>query len=69
MPCPIRDHHREFRRLLTQSEPDPTDHNALEALSDDGYARGLAEYDESYRALSDPIWRDRYLRVSHKNEG
>lgn len=69
MPCPIRDHYMEFRRLLVQYEPDPTDHNAREALSDDGYARGLAKYDESYRALSDPIWRDRYLRVSHKNEG
>ena len=68
MPCPIRDHHREFRRLLAQFEPEPTDHNAREALLDESYAQGMADYDERYRALSDPIWKQRYLRLQSEDE-
>ena len=66
MPCPIRDHHREFRRLLAQYEPEPTDENARDALLDEGYARGMAEYDAAYQTLCDPIWEAHYLRPDHK---
>ncbi|MCK4786882.1 MAG: radical SAM protein [Desulfobacteraceae bacterium] len=66
MPCPIRDHHREFRRLLAQYKPVPTDENARDALLDENYARGMTEYDAAYQALSGPIWIERYLRPDHK---
>jgi len=62
MPCPIRDHHTDLRRLLAEHEPDPTDENARAALLDPNYARGLAEYDRAYQALSEPIWEQHYLR-------
>ncbi len=60
-PCPIRDHHGEFRQLLALHEPDPIDENARQALLDEGYARGLIAYDEALQALSEPLWEQRYL--------
>lgn len=65
MPCPIRDHQKELRRLIAQYEPDPTDVNAREALLDKEYARGMIKYDEDYKALSDPVWEEQYLRESN----
>jgi len=70
MPCPIRDHHAEFLQLLTQHEPEPMDANACDALLDKDYARGMAEYDAAYQALSDPVWEEYYLRErSSPNDG
>ena len=60
-PCIIRDHHAEFRRLVSQYEPDPTDDSARKALLDADYARGLERYDEQYQALSGPVWMKQYL--------
>jgi MoaA/NifB/PqqE/SkfB family radical SAM enzyme len=63
-PCPIRDHHAEFRRLIAQYEPEPIDENARAALLDPEYARGLEEYDAAYQKMSDPIWTSHYLQPS-----
>ena len=65
MPCPIRDHHKMFRQLLTRHEPDPMDVNARQALLDEDYARGLYEYDAAYEALSKPIWEEHYKSGNH----
>lgn len=62
MPCPMRDHHADLRRLLAEHEPDPTDENARAALLDAGYARGLAEYDAAYQVISGPVWEKHYQR-------
>ncbi len=61
-PCPIRDHHAAFRRILSEHEPDPIDENATEALLDAEYARGMAAYGEACQSVSEPIWTERYLR-------
>jgi len=63
-PCPIRDHHAEFRNLQAQYEPEPLDENARAALLDPDYAKGLEEYDETYQQMSDPIWTAHYLQSS-----
>jgi len=60
-PCIIRDHHADLRHLIARHEPDPTDESARAALLDPDYARGLAEYDEEYQALSGPLWDEHYL--------
>jgi MoaA/NifB/PqqE/SkfB family radical SAM enzyme len=60
-PCINRDHHSDLLRLIAQREPDPIDENALKALLDPDYARGLEEYDEKYQELSGPIWKEQYL--------
>ena len=61
MPCPIRDHHRDFRRILETTEPDPEDEAALQAMIDPAYRDGLIEYNEAVARLMDPIWEREYL--------
>ncbi len=67
-PCPIRDHHAEFRKLQAQFEPEPLDENARAALLDPEYAKGLEEYDRTYQRMSDPIWKTHYLKPAQSGE-
>ena len=46
-PRTIRDHHDDFRRIVFDHEPDPIDNNAVEALLDPEYVRGMRVYDEA----------------------
>lgn len=62
MPCPIRDHHSELRRILIEHEPEPIDEYAAAALLDPDYAQGLAEYDKTLHDLTQDIWENHYLR-------
>lgn len=64
MPCPIRDHHADFRHILKTAEPDPEDEAALQAMVDPDYRDGLIQYDEALAELMDPIWREEYLKGS-----
>ena len=59
-PCPFRDHHAEFQRMLMEFEPDPTDENARAALLDPEYHAGLERFDRELAELVDPIWEARY---------
>ncbi|MEA3375459.1 MAG: radical SAM protein [Chloroflexota bacterium] len=61
MPCPIRDHHRDFRRILEATEPDPEDEAALQAMIDPAYRDGLIQYNEAVARLMDPIWEREYV--------
>ncbi len=72
MPCPIRDHHADFRRILEATEPDPEDKAALQAMVDPAYRDGLIRYDEAVARLMDPIWEREYLgsgKKGHDDEG
>ena len=68
MPCPIRDHHAEFYRLLMECEPEPTDENAAAALMDPSYHEGLAKFDRELAALMDPIWESLYVSPNTSQE-
>jgi len=61
MPCIIRDHHADFRRILEAIEPEPEDEAALQAIIDPAYRDGLIKYDEAVARLMDPIWKREYL--------
>ena len=61
-PCIIRDHHDTLRKIITETEPDPENLQAREALLDMDYMKGMIEYGRSYQELSDPVWRSRYLK-------
>jgi len=61
MPCIIRDHHADFRRILETTEPDPEDKAALQAMMDPVYRKGMTAYDEALARMLDPIWRQEYL--------
>ena len=60
-PCPNRDHHDELEKLLMQYEPLPTDSNAADTLIDPEYTRKLVAYNRRFEALTDDIWKERYL--------
>ena len=61
MACPIRDHHKDLRRIVLEYEPDSVDDNACEALLDPEYAEGLFAYDEALEGVTRPIWEKQYL--------
>lgn len=60
-PCPIRDHHADFRSILEGNNPIPIDQDAADALCDEGYREGLIRYDEALREEMEPIWEQKYL--------
>ncbi len=61
MPCIIRDHHADFRRILEATEPDPEDKAARQALLDPAYRDGLIQYDRELAQLMDSIWEREYV--------
>jgi MoaA/NifB/PqqE/SkfB family radical SAM enzyme len=63
MPCPIRDHHFEFRQLIQQHHFTPEDENAAAALQDPAYFQGLVAYNKAVAELLDPIWKNEYYRL------
>ena len=66
MPCPIRDHFKEFKPILDEFKPKPLDENAGLAMADPEYQKGLIAYNEAVAALMDPIWKEHYLDPNHK---
>ncbi len=61
-PCFIRDHHDVFRQIISETEPDPENEPAQEALLDKEYMEGMIEYGKAYAELSDEIWNKQYLK-------
>ncbi len=69
MPCPIRDHHRDFRQILAATEPDPEDEAARQAMLDPAYRDGLIAYNRAVAAVLDPIWEREYMDHEHDRGG
>ena len=61
-PCIIRDHHDVLRQIITETEPDPENEPAHDALLDKKYAAGMIEYGKAYQDLTDSTWVNHYLR-------
>lgn len=61
-PCLNRDHHGVLSQLIAKHEPEPIDKSAEAALLDPEYGKGLERYGELYNNLSEPVWRDHYLK-------
>ncbi|HEU4563133.1 MAG TPA: radical SAM protein [Gemmatimonadaceae bacterium] len=64
-PCPIRDHHDVFHRLVRAHHPTPTDPEAAAALADPSYHEGIQRFDRELAALNDPIWESRYRGIAN----
>jgi len=69
MPCPIRDHHADFRRIVEATGPEPEDEAALQAMADPAYYDGLIQYNEAVARLMDPIWEREYLGNGRQVQG
>lgn len=61
LPCPIRDHYKEYREFLDECKPFPIDDEAAIAFTDEKYKKDLIKYDEELKELFDPIWEKEYL--------
>lgn len=66
MPCPIRDHYKEFHPWVKQFNLKPLDENAREAVEDPAYYDGMVKYNEAVARLMDPIWNTEYLDPDYK---
>jgi hypothetical protein len=60
MPCPMRDHHHEFRQMLAAHPAAPTSDEARAARDDPEYHGGLEALARELATLADPIWTSRY---------
>jgi MoaA/NifB/PqqE/SkfB family radical SAM enzyme len=69
MPCPIRDHYKEFHPWLEEFKAKPIDENAREAMMDPEYLKGMADYNRRVAELLDPIWEKVYLDKDFKIPG
>ncbi|MFA5872163.1 MAG: radical SAM/SPASM domain-containing protein [Parcubacteria group bacterium] len=61
LPCPIKDHYSDMRKLIDKYKPNPIDEASEQALLDDNYKIGLEKYDREVATASDPIWEKEYL--------
>ncbi len=61
-PCPIRDHYPLFRKWLEAHRPEPQDETARRSCESDAYLEGMRAYGEELRRLTEPIWKEGYLK-------
>ncbi len=62
IPCPYRDHYRQFLKLIEEYGPEPEDQSAYECLQDLEYCKNMAAYDEELAKLFNPVWEQEYLK-------
>ena len=61
-PCFIRDHHDVMRKIIADTEPDPENEPARDALLDKDYMKGMIEYGKANNAMTEPVWHKQYLK-------
>lgn len=66
-PCPIRDHHRHFYKMIKEHKARPINPEAAEALEAADFVEGLCQYGERVARLTDDIWDKEYLEPERKN--
>ena len=62
MPCPIRDHHQDFRDNILTKKCKPENIYAEKALNSKEYAESLKEFDKELTKRTFPIWEKEYLK-------
>lgn len=60
IPCPIRDHYKEYKQILLESKASPIDFSAKIALDDSDYYTKMISYGEEVKKELDPIWKYRF---------
>jgi MoaA/NifB/PqqE/SkfB family radical SAM enzyme len=59
-PCPIRDHYKDYRNMLIDTQATPVDEAAGIALTDPDYFRKMVEYGEEVERQLKPVWDQRF---------
>ena len=69
MPCSIRDHYLNFKRIALETGAKPEDEAAAAAIKDENYEKGMARYDEELRKLTEDIWKKKFLKLQEEKTG
>lgn len=59
-PCPIRDHYREYRNLLTETRASPLDDAAAVSMTDQDYYDRMVSYGGQVEIQLKDIWEQRF---------
>ena len=59
-PCPIRDHFKDYKKILMQTHASPIDESAKIALSDPEYYEKMVAYGDLVEKELKPIWDHRF---------
>lgn len=60
-PCPIRDHHAQFKQWLDHYRPEPEEGMISPDLDEELFHGELIQYGDELRELFQPVWRREYL--------
>ena len=63
LPCPVRDHYDNMRKILLKTKARPLDKSAEIALYDNDYYKGMCEYDKKLEDLMQEVWKREYLEI------
>jgi hypothetical protein len=59
-PCPIRDHFKDYRNILFQTQASGIDVSAEIALSDQEYYEKMVKYGDQVEQQLQPVWDHRF---------
>jgi len=68
-PCPFRDHHAMFQRMIEQFKPEPEDEGADRSSADERYHKKLIDYGEQLEKSYRGIWEKEYVRQQYCGRG
>lgn len=61
LPCPIRDHYQDMKKIVKETKAKPIDEAAKEALKSSQYENKMSDYDKNLAERLDPVWQKEYL--------
>jgi len=65
-PCAIKDHYRDALKTIKETNANPADKAAAEALKDQEYEDGLIAYGDRVQKLTEDIWEKQYIGPEKK---
>lgn len=63
VPCPIRDHHKEFHRIVKENNATPVNETAKRAFEDKQFIKELTEIGNKAREATGDIWKREYQKM------
>ena len=68
VPCPIRDHHWDMRKIIDETNANPADENAADALEDKAYYQGMCDFGHAMDDISRDMWEKEFLGRTAETE-
>lgn len=68
VPCAIKDHYEMMYNLIRETNAQPADEPAHQALQDPDYYRGMVKYGKELKEITDDIWESQYLQPERRKK-